>query len=411
MTYETYHKIIRRIGVIALILGVFVAGAFLGTTKSVAKILTPKTAELASIPNTDLNNTDLSEFWYVWNLMDKKYPFTDKAPTNQEKIYGAISGLVNSYNDPYTVYFPPQEAKLFREQVKGSFGGVGMEVGLKDGYITVVAPIKDSPAEKAGLKAGDIITEINGEKTDNLTLDTAISKIRGEIGTMVDLGIARKGAGEIQHFKVIRDVVKLPVINTEEKGDIFIISLYNFSENSAQLFTDALQEFTDSGKQKLIIDVRNNPGGYLEASVDIASYFLPIGKTIVRENSGEDTPEIIHQSKGYTMLRGKNPKIVMLINGGSASASEIVAGALSEQAGIKLVGTKSFGKGSVQELINLEDKSSIKITVAKWLTPKGHSISEKGITPDVIVEDKPVKNSAGEYNDPQMEAAIKLLTK
>jgi carboxyl-terminal processing protease len=409
MTQEKYHKVIRFVGLTLLVLVVFVVGAYAGTKQSVAEILNPKQAELSAISKDNLSNADLSQFWYVWNLLNQKYPFKSQEPESKDKVYGAISGLVSSYKDPYTVFFPPQEAKLFSDQVKGSFGGVGMEVGLKNGLVTVIAPMKGSPAEKAGIKSGDIILEINKKKTDNLNIDTAVSLIRGDIGTTVDLSIARKGATEPQHFVITREVVKLPVIDTAVQGDVFIISLYSFSEDSAQLFTDALKKFNDSGKQKLVIDLRNNPGGYLDAAVDIASYFLPVGKTVVKENSGADHDEIIHQSKGYTLLP-KNPAVVVLINGGSASASEILAGALSEQGVAKLVGTTSYGKGSVQEVLDLPDHSSVKITVAKWLTPNGVSISEKGIVPQTVVEDKPVKDAkTGKYNDPQLEAALKLL--
>lgn len=409
MSQERYQKLLRTTGIIILACAIFIGGAYAGTKQSVAKILAPKQTVLANVSSANLNNVDLAPFWYVWNLLDQKYPFKQVTPDQENKVYGAISGLVNSYKDPYTVFFPPQEAKLFNDQVKGSFGGVGMEVGIKNNSITVIAPMKGSPAEKAGVESGDIITEINKKKTDGLDIETAVSLIRGDVGTTVDLGIARKDATEIEHIVITREIVKLPVIDTSEKGNTFVISLYSFSENSAQLFTDALNTFQKSGKTNLIIDLRNNPGGYLDAAVDIASYFLPAGKTIVKENSGSDHTEIIHQSKGYTLL-DRIPKTVILINGGSASASEILAGALSEQGVAKLVGTTSFGKGSVQEVIDLPDKSSVKITVAKWLTPKGVSISEKGIVPEIIVENKPTKDpKTGKYNDPQLEAALKLL--
>jgi carboxyl-terminal processing protease len=406
MSPAKYHTIIKRLGIFAIIVGVFIAGAFVGTHTAIAKLLNPPKAA-ADI--TLQQSTDLSQFWNVWGLLNKKYPFKDTTPETQDKLYGAISGLVASYGDPYTVFFPPKQAKLFNAQVKGSFGGVGMEVGEKDDAITVIAPIKDSPAEKAGVKSGDIITEIDGKKTDGMDIDTAINLIRGDIGTTVTLGVYRKGLTEIKQITITRDVVKLPTIDTEIKGDVFVISLYSFSENSAQLFTDAITKFAASGKTKLIIDLRNNPGGYLDAAVDIASYFLPSGDVIVRENSGDDHPEVVHKSKGYTLL-DQQPQVAILVNGGSASASEILAGALSEHKVAKLVGTTTFGKGSVQEVIPLDDGSALKVTVAKWLTPNGVSISHQGIKPAVIVEDKPVKDpKTGKESDPQMDAALKLL--
>lgn len=411
MSKEHYQKTIRSLGILIVVLAIFCAGVFTGTSKVVSHFLTPRQADLSSISAAAPSNIDLSEFWYVWNLMNKKYPFSAQAPSDANKVYGAIQGLVSSYKDPYTMFFPPQEAKLFNAQVKGSFGGIGVEVGIKDGVIMVIAPLKGSPAAKVGIKSGDVITEIDGKKTDLLDIDTAVSLIRGDVGTTVDLGVVRKGSPDVQHFVVTRDIVNLPVIDTAQKGDVFVISLYSFSEDSAQKFTDALNQFVKSGKSKLIIDLRNNPGGYLDAAVDIASYFLPSGQTVVREDSGSSTPEVVHQSKGYTLL-AKNPQMAILVNGGSASASEILSGALSEHGVAKLVGTTTFGKGSVQEVVDLDDGSSVKITVAKWLTPNGVSISDKGIKPDIEVEGDITQDpKTGVIKDPQLDAAIKLLDK
>ncbi len=403
---KTYYTAVRYLGFFAILIVVFVLGAFTGTHDAVAKIINPQTSSLETSP---VDTTDLSQFWQIWELLNKKYPFKESIPNGTDKIYGAITGLVASYGDPYTVFFPPKQAKLFSAQVKGSFGGVGMEVGQKDGAITVIAPMKDSPAEQAGVKAGDIITEVDGKKTDTMDIDSVINIIRGDIGTSVTLGIYRKGETEIKMITIIREVVKLPTLDTEQRGDVFIISLYSFSENSTELFTDALKKFAASGTTKLIIDVRNNPGGYLDAAVDIASYFLKSGDVIVRENSGPDHTEVVHKSKGYTLL-DTQPRVIVLVNGGSASASEILAGALAENNTAKIVGTTTFGKGSVQEVVPLNDGSALKVTVAKWLTPNGISISQKGIVPTTLVEDKPIKDSkTGKYSDPQMDAALKLL--
>lgn len=408
---KNYTSTLRGIGFFFVAITLFVAGAFSGTKETLAHILTPYQVVATPATLETEKKQDLTQFWYVWNLMQSKYPFAEKIPTDTNKMYGAIEGLVSSYKDPYTVFFSPQQAKLFSEQVKGSFGGVGIEVGIKNKMLTVIAPLKDSAAYKAGIKSGDIITEINKKKADGIDIDTAISMIRGDVGTVVNLGIARKGAGEVKYFEITREIVKIPVIDTVEKGDVFIINLYSFSENSADLFKEALKKFSSSGKQKLIVDLRDNPGGYLDAAVDIGSYFLPSGKTIVRESTGATNPESIHSSKGFSLLP-VNPKMVILINGGSASASEILAGALSENNVAELVGTTSFGKGSVQQVMDLSDGSSLKITVAKWLTPQGVSISEKGITPDISVENTAILDKkTNKYSDPQLEAAIKLLDK
>lgn len=396
-------------GITLLVFLVFVLGIYAGTKPTISNLIKPIYADQnASFTGAD---KDLSEFWYVWNLMQEKYPFTDKAPKDTDKIYGAISGMVSAYGDPYTVFFPPKQAKLFNDQVKGSFGGVGMEVGIKNNFITVIAPMKGSPAERAGILSGDIIAEIDGKETTDMNIDGAISLIRGDIGTTVELGLARAGEREIKRVVITREIVKIPVLEIREENDLFIISFYSFTEDSAQLFTDALKQFTDSGKSKLIIDLRNNPGGYLESAVDIASYFLPRGATVVKESSGEQQAEILHQSKGYTLLPVL-PKIIILMNEGSASASEILAGALADYGRATVVGTQSFGKGSVQQVIGLDDGSALKITIAKWFTPKGTSISEKGITPDVLVEEKAVLDKKTEkYNDPILEKAIELMRK
>lgn len=406
--HTNYQRALKSFGFIALTILVFLIGAYAGTKPTIAKFITPSIQP--SITNNASANLDLSKFWYVWDLMHEKYPFAEKAPDTTAKIYGAISGLVGSYKDPYTVFFPPEQAKLFNEQVKGSFGGVGMEVGMKKGFITVIAPLKGSPAEKAGILAGDIIAEIDSKKTEDMDIDTAISLIRGDVGTDVTLSIARTGATEFKHITIRRSIVEVPVIETKEEGDVFIISFYSFSENSAALFARALETFNASGKHKLIIDLRNNPGGYLDAAVDVASYFLPNGSTVVKENSGPNKTETIHQSKGYTLLKHPLPNIIILINGGSASASEILAGALAENKIAQLVGTTSFGKGSVQQIIDLDDGSAVKITIAKWFTPHGVSISEKGITPSIVVDDLPVLNKkTNAYSDPQLAKALNLL--
>jgi carboxyl-terminal processing protease len=402
MQKNRYQKLIRGIVLFWLFAGVFVLGTFTGTQERVGSLF--KTQKISAQTNIS-EGKDLTSFWRVWEIMQSQYPFNEKEPETKEKIYGAISGLVNSYNDPYTVFFPPKEAKLFSESVKGSFGGVGMEVGVRNNFITVIAPLKNSPAEKSGILAGDIIVEIDKIKTDAMDLDTAISLIRGQKGTAVELVIARKGENEFITTSVIRETISIPTIETKIQDDVFIINLFSFTENSAFLFKQALEQFNTSGKKSLIIDLRNNPGGYLDSALDIASFFLPEGKILVRENVGDNLPEIVHFSTGYGLV--ENKKIIVLINEGSASASEILAGALSEYGIATTVGQQTFGKGSVQQLINLPDKSSLKITVAKWLTPKGVSISEKGITPMILVEEKPVLDTkTSQWSDPLLTRAI-----
>lgn len=326
-------------------------------------------------------------FKEVAGSIDEKFVFwksSSTLPTSQELEYGVIKGYVASYKDPYTVFFPPKEAKSFTENVKGSFGGVGMNVGMKDGNIVVIAPLKDSPAMKAGILAGDIITAVEGTSTLQMSSDEAVNMIRGEIGTKVNLTVLHKNAKAVSKISIIRKKIDIPTLDTEKKNGVFVIHLYNFSAESPELFRKALNEFMTTGLKYLIIDLRGNPGGYLEAAVNMASYFLKEGQVIVSEKYGKNEETKDHRSTGIAGIP-ITTKIVVMVDGGSASASEILAGALKDQGVAKIVGEKSFGKGSVQELVNYKDGSSLKVTIAKWYTPKGVNISESGIKPDVEV--------------------------
>lgn len=349
---------------------------------------------------------DFEPFWEVWNTINEKYPSAD-AVTHQERVYGAISGLMGSLNDPYSVFFQPEEAKSFEDEIAGNFIGVGMEVGKKDDVLTVIAPLKDTPAYRANIKSGDKILRINKESTSGLKIEEAIKLIRGEKGTTVSLTILHEGDKDPVEIDIVRDIIDIPTIDTEVRKDgIFVISLYSFSANSTKLFRDAIKQFALSGADKLILDLRGNPGGYLSAAVDMASWFLPGGDTIVVEEYGNDKPSDVLRSRGYNIFNDKL-KFVVLIDRGSASASEIVAGALQDHGVAKLVGTESFGKGSVQQTMKITPDTLLKITIAKWLTPSGKSLSEGGLTPDheVKITDQDLLNK----KDLQMEKAVELL--
>jgi carboxyl-terminal processing protease len=369
------------------------------------------------------NEVDFSTFWKAWNVINEKYAGT--STTDQEKVYGAIQGLTASLGDPYTVFFPPKEAKIFASEIAGKFEGVGMEIGVKDGKLVVVAPVKEAPAEKAGIKSGDFILKIDGKDSITMPTDEAVQLIRGKAGTKVTVTVVREGVKAPIDITITRAKIDLPTIKTDTKSEvasasgeqggdglrkdgIFVISLYSFSENSANLFRNALKSFIKSGSHKLVLDLRGNPGGYLEAAVDMASWFLPSGEVVVREEFGKEGDENALRSKGYDVF-GDNLKMIILVDGGSASASEILAGALSENGVAKLVGTKTFGKGSVQELVNITEDTSLKVTIAKWLTPNGISISKQGITPDVVVPF--TEEDAKNKRDPQMDKAVELLSK
>ncbi len=349
---------------------------------------------------------DFAQFWKVWNVINAKYvPTKHAAVSNQEKVWGAIAGLAGSLKDPYTYFLPPQEKILFEQEVSGAFGGVGMQIGMKDGMVTVIAPLKGSPAEKAGILKGDKIYLIDGATTTEMTLDKALYLIRGEIGKSVHLTLFREKEEKPIEVHVVREEIKVPTIDTERREDVFIIRLYGFPATGAELFRDAIKEFVDSGADKLVLDLRGNPGGYLEVAVDMASWFLPEGKLIVREEEKGGGGEV-YRSRGYNIF-GEKFHMVILQDGGSASAAEILAGALSQQGVATLVGTKSFGKGSVQELIPITDATSLKVTVARWITPNGINLSDGGIEPDVKVEITKEQVEKGE--DPQLDRAIALI--
>jgi len=356
-----------------------------------------------------VEEADLSEFWRIWELLEEKYvsaSSTDSVSID-DRIEGAIQGLVGSYDDPYTIFLPPSEASMFEEDISGNFGGVGMEVGIRDGLVTVIAPLPNTPAAKAGILSKDVIAEIDGTTTEDMNIDEAVRLIRGEPGTTVTLKLYREGETELFDVTVTRAEITIPTVETKTEGDTFIISLYSFNALAESKMEDALKQFSQSGKKKLILDLRGNPGGYLQSAVAIASYFIPAGKTVVQENFGEGLSQEIYRSQGRTLGNFDPENMVVLVDGGSASASEILAGALQEHGIATLVGEQTFGKGSVQELINLSSGSSLKVTVARWFTPNGISISENGLAPDYAVERTAQQILSDE--DPQLDAALKFL--
>lgn len=354
-------------------------------------------------------SADLTNLWKAWNALKNDYIITHASstlPTSKDLVYGAIEGLANAYGDPYTVFMPPEEAKSFADTISGSFAGVGMEIDIKNNVLTVIAPLKGTPAEAAGIKAGDQVIAIDGKSTEGMPTDVAVSKIRGPEGTVVDLLLVR--GGKQVDVKVTRATIQVPETDDglDKASGVYHIALYEFTGNSADLFAQAFARFKASGSKKLVIDLRGNPGGYLDAAVDIASHFLPKGADIVTEDFGDKKDSITHTSLGYMDVPA-GTKIAVLIDGGSASASEILAGALKDHHAATLLGMRSFGKGSVQELLPL-DKGSLKITVARWVTPAGTWIMGNGITPDITVPY--TQEDAAAKADPQMKRAIQFLT-
>ncbi len=369
------------------------------------------------IASANQPDVDMTPVWKAWQIIDEKFvpaavASTTKVATttqgkNDERVWGMISGLAASLGDPYTYFMPPVEAQQFASDMSGLFEGVGMEIAIKDQVLTVVTPLKGTPAERAGMKSGDRILKIDGVSTEGLEVDAAIKKIRGPKGTQVALTVAREGWVEPREIKVTREVINVPIVNSELRTDgVFQISVATFTSNAPELFRDALRDFTKSGSKKLLIDMRGNPGGYLEAAVQMASWFLPAGKIIVTEDYAGHAENIVHRSVGYDIF-GDDVQVVILVDKGSASASEIFADAMRYHTGAKLVGTNTFGKGSVQELIEISPGTSLKITVARWLGPDGIQIPLEGIKPDVEVKITEEDIKAG--HDVQKEKALELL--
>lgn len=358
------------------------------------------------IDDTQVKPEAFEPYWKAWKILDEKF-VTAASSTVEDKIYGSIQGLASSFKDPYTVFFPPVEAKMFQDDISGNFEGVGMEIAIKNSQLQVVTPLKDSPAYNAGVRAGDLILKIDNTMTNDMTVDKAVKLIRGKKGTPIKITFMPLGASKTIERTIIRDIIKIPTIETSERGDVFIIKLYTFTAQSQELFRQSLRQFILSGKHKLIFDLRGNPGGFLDSAWDISSWFLPVGDIVVTEDFGRNRAPNIMRSKGYNVF-GRDLKMLILVDQGSASASEIVAGALSQHGVARLVGTKTFGKGSVQELVPVTSDTSLKVTIARWLTPNGHNLSSGGLVPDIEVT-VPPDQKAGK--DAILDRALQELNK
>jgi len=354
---------------------------------------------------------DFSMFWKVWQRVSELYVDKDKLDT-KKMIDGAISGMVAAIGDPYTAYFPVQQNKEFKEEIGGSFGGVGMELGYKNNKLSVIAPLEDTPAAKAGLLAGDFILRIVDEVnkvdrvTDGIAVAEAVKLIRGEIGTKVKLTMFRTGQAkpfevELTRSEIVVKSIQLNYVKNSHNKEIAVIKFSRFGDRTQEEWNNAVSELTNKGVDGVVIDLRNNPGGYLEMAVYAAGEFLPIGKNVVTQKYGDGTEQLNAVNRNGRLL--KLPMAV-LVNGGSASASEIFSGAIQDYKRGKIVGVQSFGKGSVQQPEDLSDGSAIHVTIAKWLRPSGQWIDKLGITPDIKVEFK--DSDKGEDN--QLNAATEL---
>lgn len=395
-----------KIGIVVVVMAL--AGVTFYAGFSYGKAQVPSQFLIEGVLNQGLGqpgDVDFSLFWDSWRVIQDKY-VGRKDLDKQEMVFGAISGMVKSLDDPYTVFLPPQESKIFKEDVSGSFEGIGAEIGIRNDILTIISPLEGSPAKEAGLRAGDRVLEIDGESSKGITLFEAVQRIRGPQGSQVVLTIICDDGGESEDITITRDTIKIPVLEWELKeNNVVHLRLFSFSEEAPRAFRSALLEILRKPTDKIILDLRNNPGGFLEVAQELMGWFVSPGEIVAIEDFGDERRNREYRAIGNGALR--NFKVVVLINKGSASASEIMAGALRDIRGVKIVGEKSFGKGSIQELENLSGGASLKVTIARWLTPSGVSISEEGLEPDIEVEIS--EEDIVEEKDPQLEKAQDLI--
>ncbi len=396
---------------IILLAASFGAGLYLPGKNEVIKELAKKEAVYLgkvlgkySQPQKDILTQDVnfSLFWDVWDTLKREYVDKDKL-NEKELFYGAVKGMVAAAGDPYTVFLDPKMSREFEEELAGTFEGIGAEIGIRNDILSIIAPLPGTPAEEAGLKAGDKIYAIDGESTADMAVDEAVRKIRGSRGTTVTLTISHDGMEKAKDVIITRATIVVKSVKAEEKDGVYVVKISDFGGDTVDLFNNEVIKILEKNPKGIILDLRNNPGGYLDAAIDVTSEWIDKG-IVVAEKFSEDK-KIDYEARGRARL--KDYKTVVLVNKGSASASEIVAGALKDYGKAAIIGEKTFGKGSVQAMDSFTDGSSVKITVAKWLTPKGSYINETGIEPDVVVE-----MTDEDYNadkDPQMEKAMEVL--
>ncbi len=392
----------------------FTAGYIVASYHNFHKVLFDQNGNVNITAVTDLygktrsDKVSFNEFWNVWNQVKSKY--VDQPADEVKMFYGAIEGMVAGLGDPYSMYFPPVKAKEFTTQLAGEFSGIGAEIGKKGDTLVVIAPLPKSPAEAAGLKSGDKIFAIDGQNTIGLAVDEAAAKIRGEKGSVVTLTLSHAGKTNVFDVKIIRDTITVPTVISEmKKNNIAYIRIAVFNKDTWNDFDNAVSKMLEKKPKGLVLDVRSNPGGYLDSAIQIASEWVESG-TIVRERFSSGQAQE-HATIGTHRLA--HMPTVVLVDGGSASASEILAGALQDYKKATLVGQKTFGKGSVQSFDVLPDGSALKITIAKWFTPNDRQIHEKGIEPDfVIVEPEQTPTSTPKSDvDMALDKALEILSK
>lgn len=389
--------------ILFFIIASFFAGFYFGIWQVVRQQFGLTAGEvIKAMPQTLFSSkVDTSLFSKVWQTINNTYV---GRPVPESKLfYGALEGMVGSLNDPYSIFLDPDQTTSFNKELNGSLEGIGAELGIKNSQLTVITPLPDSPAAKAGLRSGDKILKVDNRDTAAMSLDEAIGYIRGAKGSTVVLNILSAGDQVARDVSVVRDVITVQSVTWSMKDNaVAYVQINQFNSDTYPSFQKIVNEILVKNPQGLILDLRNNPGGYLDSAVDVTGEFID-KKVIVIEDFGKSKKE--YMSQGVAQL--KDVKMVVLTNGGSASSAEIVSGALQDYGRATLVGEKTFGKGSVQDFEQFNDGSSLKLTVAKWLTPKGRSIDKEGIVPDVEV---PLTDA--DYNnnrDPQLDKALELL--
>lgn len=354
-----------------------------------------------SVPPKEL---DYGILWDVWEELHDRY-IARESLDEQKLLWGAASGLARAVGDPYTEFLDPEAMRFFTEDTRGSFEGIGVEIGMRKGVLTVISPINGTPADHAGLRPHDKILAIDGIPTADLTLFEAVAKIRGPQGTEVTLTILRAGE-DAQDIGIVRGHIDVLAVEWKMLEDrIAHLTITSFSERSSQEFRAAAAEILTKNPRGIVLDLRNNPGGFLDASVEIASWFLQDGAPVVKQENARGEQTVMY-SEGPGAFA--DFPLAVLVNEGSASAAEILAGAIQDTLErATLIGTKTFGKGSVQEVVSFSDDSALKVTIARWLTPNGRSISEEGIQPDVTVE-RSFEDIEAE-RDPQLTEALETV--
>jgi len=395
---------------IILIILAFVIGLFLGGIWNIQKAVLNEDGSvniskvLDIYSQTRSEEVEFDQFWDIWDMIKEKY--VEQPVADVDLFYGALQGLVQGLDDPNSIYFPPQQATEFAEGLSGEFEGIGAEIGIKDKQLIIVAPLPGAPAEQAGLQPGDKIYAIDGEDAFGIALDEAVSKIRGPKGTEVKLTISHDGLEKIEEVSIVRETINIPTIAGEmQEGDIAYLRISYFNEDTWSEFDKTIRELLAESPQGFILDLRSNPGGFLETSVSVASEWVDTGLIVTEKFS--DGTENSYKTRGKHRL--SHLPTVVLIDEGTASGSEIVAGALQDYDLATIVGAQSYGKGSVQDFELLNDGSALKLTVAYWYTPAGRQIQDEGIAPDVIVEEMFVETENEEYLDKGLAKALELL--